>query len=55
MNAQLTILEQTILKAQKELTAKQQLAGVLSETPLADKTAYYLITIIYTVLWAVWF
>ena len=37
MNAQLTRLEQTILKAQKELAAKQQLAGVLSETPLADK------------------
>lgn len=37
MNAQLTRVEQTILKAQKELAAKQQLAGVLSGTPLADK------------------
>ena len=38
MNAQLSRVEQDILRAQRELAAKQQLASVLSGTPLANKS-----------------
>lgn len=42
MNAQLSRVEQTILKAQQELAAKQQLASVLAGTPLANKSCVLL-------------
>lgn len=43
MNAQLSRVEQNILRAQQELAAKQKLASVLAGTPLANKSCVLLV------------